>query len=80
MNRSIAHGICNLGKIQALVPYELLRRIDFHMGEIIDDAAAVAFTEKLLQLRASHQVVLADLFNRDLGIKILIQIIHNAFV
>ena len=31
MNRSIAHGIRNLGKIQALVPYELLRRIDFHM-------------------------------------------------
>ena len=51
MNRSIAHGIRNLGEIQALVPYELLRRIDFHMGEIIDDAAAVAFTEKLLQLR-----------------------------
>ena len=50
MDGRITHGIRYLCKIQALVPDQLLGGVDFHPGKIIDDAAAVFFTEELLQL------------------------------
>lgn len=68
MDGRITHGIRYLCEIQALVPDQLLGGVDFHPGKIIDDAAAVFFTEELLQLGTSHQVVPADLFNRQLCI------------
>ena len=80
MDGRITHGIRYLCKIQALVPDQLLGGVDFHPGKIIDDAAAVFFTEELLQLGTSHQVVPADLFNRQLCINMKLQVIHYPFI
>ena len=57
----VSKGISDLSKIHILITDQLLGSINFNFTKVINYAAVILFTEKLLQLGSADQIITADL-------------------
>ena len=80
MYRGIAQPVRNLGEIQTLAADKLLGRVDFHVGEIVNNSAAAPLPEQLLHLRTADEIVTADLLNGKLTGQMIFQIGEQTFI
>ena len=78
--RGIAQPVRNLGEIQTLAADKLLGRVDFHVGEIVNNSAAAPLPEQLLHLRTADEIVTADLLNGKLTGQMIFQIGEQTFI
>ena len=80
MNGRIAQEIGDLCKIQLIFPDKLFCKFYLHICKKFDDPTLVLFSEKLLKLGTSNEIVVTDVFYRNKFPDMFLQIKNNLVI